>query len=224
MAPAIYPLYKRDLLTVPDTNLDLDNTTANISPYGLLVDTGVYTFSAAHEFFTSLSGIVGAASGIQITTPTLSVTAVFDGDDITFTSVSGASVEAIVIYRQNAGATSTHHLVSYYDTAGGGLPVTPNGGNITVSWNASGIFQLSDVEAKRDVVEVGRIGPLGVYSYRYRWEPDPRERPRPGPQLPRHLGLIAQEVELLAPHAVSCLGRYKHVDYPRALDAASRAA
>ena len=23
-----------------------------------------------------------------------------------------------------------------------GLPVTPNGGNITVTWNASGIFQL----------------------------------------------------------------------------------
>jgi hypothetical protein len=66
----------------------------------------------------------------------------FDANDVTFTAVSGAAVAAFVIYRQNAGANTTWHLVMYYDTAGGGLPVTPNGGDITITWNASGIFAL----------------------------------------------------------------------------------
>ena len=64
----------------------------------------------------------------------------FDGGDLTYTSVSGGSVEALIIYRLNTGANTTWRLMSYYDTAGGGLPVTPNGGNITVTWNVSGIF------------------------------------------------------------------------------------
>jgi hypothetical protein len=33
-------------------------------------------------------------------------------------------------------------LVAYLDTGVTGLPVTPNGGDITISWHASGIFQL----------------------------------------------------------------------------------
>ena len=142
MANAIYPIYKQALLATADANLNLDQTTANIAPYTVLIDTGTYTYNAAHDFFNDLSGIVGAANGIQITSPTISTAGTFDGNNVTFTAVSGASVEAFVIYRQNAGANTTWHLVMYYDTAGGGLPVTPNGGNITITWNVAGIFTL----------------------------------------------------------------------------------
>ena len=64
-----------------------------------------------------------------------------DGDNVTFTAVSGASVEALVIYI-DTGNTATSRLVAYIDTGVTGLPVTPNGGDISITWNASGIFQL----------------------------------------------------------------------------------
>jgi hypothetical protein len=77
----------------------------------------------------------------RVTTPTVT-TGLFDGDDLTFPTVSGASVEALVIYRKNSGANTTWRLVAYIDTGVTGLPVTPNGGNITVTWNPSGIIQF----------------------------------------------------------------------------------
>jgi hypothetical protein len=51
---------------------------------------------------------------------------------VTFTAVSGATVEALVIYRKNSGANTTWRLVAYIDTSVTGLPVTPNGGDITL--------------------------------------------------------------------------------------------
>jgi activator of HSP90 ATPase len=138
MANAIYPLYKQALLA-GDANADLDNNTATDGPFVALVDTGTYTYNAAHDFYNDLSGIVGTDQ--RIVNPTVA-TGLFDGDNVTFSAVSGATVEALVIYRKNAGANTTWRLVAYLDTGVTGLPVTPNGGDITVSWNASGIFQL----------------------------------------------------------------------------------
>lgn len=138
MANAIYPLYKQSLVA-GDANADLDNNTVTDGPFVALVDTGVYTYSAAHQFYSSLSGIVGTDQ--RIATPTV-VNGTFDGDNLTFTAVTGASVEALVIYRKNAGANTTWRLVAYIDTGVTGLPVTPNGGDITVTWNASGIFTI----------------------------------------------------------------------------------
>lgn len=140
MANAIYPEYKQNLLA-GTSGYDLDNDTVNDGPYVVLIDTGTYTYNAAHDFFDDLSGVVGTANGMRIATPTVA-DGLFDGDNVTFTAVTGATVEGFVIYRHNAGANTTWPLVLYYDTAGGGLPVTPNGGDISISWNASGIFQL----------------------------------------------------------------------------------
>ena len=133
MANAIYPLYKQALLA-GDTNISLSATNVRVA----LVDTGVYTYSAAHQFLTSLTGVVGTAQ--LITTKTV-VNGLFDGDNVTYTGVTGNSVEALVIY-VDTGTASTSRLVAFIDTGVTGLPVTPNGGDITVTWNASGIFQL----------------------------------------------------------------------------------
>jgi len=103
------------------------------------VDTGTYTYSAAHDFYNDLSGVVGTDQ--RISTPT-TASGTFDGDDVTFTTVTGASIEALIIYRHNSGANSTWKLVAYIDTSVTGLPVTPNGGDISVTWNNSGIFTL----------------------------------------------------------------------------------
>ena len=137
MANAIYPKYKEALL-----NNSADSALTGSGATGLyvaLVDTGTYTFSSAHQFYSSLSGIVGTDQ--EILTPTLTNGTV-DGGDVTFTAVSGNSVEALVLYRKNAGANTTWRLIAYIDTSVTGLPVTPNGGDITITWNASGIFTL----------------------------------------------------------------------------------
>ena len=137
MANAIYPKYKEALL-----NNSADSALTGSGATGLyasLIDTGTYTFSAAHQFFSSLSGIVGTDQ--EVLTPTL-VNGTVDGGDVTFPLVTGATIEAVVLYRKNAGANTTWRLVAYMDTGVTGLPVTPNGGDIVITWNASGIFTL----------------------------------------------------------------------------------
>lgn len=117
----------------------LNSSEGTTGVYAALVDTGTYTYSASHQFYSSLSGVVGTDQEILTKTQT---TGTFDGTDVTFTAVTGNSVEAIVLYRKNAGANTTWPLIAYIDTSITGIPVTPNGGNITIEWNASGIFTL----------------------------------------------------------------------------------
>ena len=57
-----------------------------------------------------------------------------------FPAVTGNPAEAILIYI-DTGSAATSRLVAWIDTATN-LPVTPNGGDISIQWNASGIFQL----------------------------------------------------------------------------------
>lgn len=137
MANAIYPIYKKAILDGTSTAALTGSGSTGV--YVALVDTGTYTYSASHDFYNDLSGIVGTDQEITSITTTGGL---IDGGDVTFTSVSGNSVEALVIYRKNAGANTTWYLIAYIDTSVTGLPVTPNGGNITITWNASGIVQL----------------------------------------------------------------------------------
>jgi hypothetical protein len=139
MANALYPKWKEALLqNLADSDLDGSGTTG---VYVALVDTGVYTYNASHEFYSSVaSAVVGTDQEIGATKTYTN--GVFDGADVTFPSVSGSTVEALVIYRKNAGANTTWRLIAYIDTGVTGLPVTPNSGNISVTWNVSGIFSL----------------------------------------------------------------------------------
>ncbi len=141
MANSLYPIWKAKLLTDSlGGNANLDETGTE-GTFALLIDTAVYTYSDAHDFFSDLSGVIGTATGEEITSPT-TTSGVFDGNNVTFSSVSGDNAEAIVIYRKNAGANTTHYLVAFIDTGVSGLPVLPNGGDITITWNGSGIFEL----------------------------------------------------------------------------------
>lgn len=133
MANAIYPKYKETILGAA-TNTNLLTGTVKVA----LIDTGVYTYNAAHQFYSSVTGVVGTPQTIGSTTVT---NGLFDGNDVTYTSVSGNSVEALIIY-VDTGSAATSPLVAYIDTSVTGLPVTPNGGDISITWNASGIFQL----------------------------------------------------------------------------------
>lgn len=65
-----------------------------------------------------------------------------DAADVTFSAVTGNQVTAIVVY-QDTGNEATSRLIAYHDT-GTGLPVTPNGGDLTVTWDSGSnkIFTL----------------------------------------------------------------------------------
>ena len=133
MANALYPIWKQNLLDFVANN-DLSAGTVKVA----LVDTGTYTYSAAHDFYNDVSGVVGTPQTIGSKTFT---NGVFDGADVTFTAVTGATCEALVIYI-DTGSSATSPVVAYIDSSVTGLPVTPNGGDITITWNASGIFAL----------------------------------------------------------------------------------
>jgi hypothetical protein len=135
MANALYPLWKEQLLQFT-TNNNLSAGTVKVA----LIDTANYTYSAANQFYSSVAGaaVIGTPQTIGSKTFT---NGVFDGADVTFTTVTGASVEALIIY-VDTGTAATSPLVAYIDSSVTGLPVTPNGGNISITWNASGIFAL----------------------------------------------------------------------------------
>ena len=132
MANAVYPKWKEAVIQA-SSNSSLAGTIKVA-----LLDTGTYTYNSAHDFYDDVSGVVGTDQTIGSQTYT---NGTFDAADATFTSVSGASVEALLLYI-STGTASTSRLVLYLDTSQTGLPVTPNGGNITITWNASGIFTL----------------------------------------------------------------------------------
>lgn len=87
------------------------------------------------------------ASGARVATSSsfgskTTTAGVADAADVTLSSVTGDVSESIDIY-QHTGTESTSLLIANIDTATG-LPVTPNGGNITIQWDsgANKIFKL----------------------------------------------------------------------------------
>lgn len=135
MANALYDLGREGFLA-GDIAWDSDDIRA------ILVDTGAYTVNlAVHDNLDDITA--GARIAVSAALAGKTTTAgVADANDVTFSAVSGATVEAIVLYK-HTGVESTSRLIAYIDT-GTGLPVTPNGGDITVQWDAgtSKIFKL----------------------------------------------------------------------------------
>jgi hypothetical protein len=134
MANALFPKWKEQLLQFTANN-NLSAGTVKVA----LIDTGTYTYNSANQFYSSASS---ASVGTPQTLGSKTFTnGVFDAADVTFTAVTGASVEALILWI-DTGSNATSPLVAYIDTSVTGLPVTPNSGDITITWNASGIFAL----------------------------------------------------------------------------------
>jgi len=135
MSNQLYPKAKEDFLA---GNLNMTSNTITIA----LIDTDTYTFSSAHEDRADVpNGAVIAEATLANKTVT---SGVFDADDATFSTVSGANCEALIIYHTDSqGGNTSSRLIAYIDTATG-LPILPNGGDITVRFSsgASKIFAL----------------------------------------------------------------------------------
>lgn len=134
MANTLYPKYKEAAL---GGDVALDSANIRI----ILIDTANYTYSTAHDFLDDVGGSARVATSGNLANKTIT-NGIFDADDITLTAVSGATVEAVIIY-EHTGTEGTSHLIAYIDT-GTGLPFTPNGGDVQVVWSSSGtkIFEI----------------------------------------------------------------------------------
>lgn len=135
MANALYDKARERFLT-GQFNWSTDTIKA------VLVDTGAYTVSlTAHEFLSDIASSSRISSSGAFTGKTTAGGAA-DANDITFSSVAGASIEAIVLY-SDSGTEATSPLIAFIDTATG-LPITPNGGDIIVTWDngVNRIFKL----------------------------------------------------------------------------------
>jgi hypothetical protein len=135
MANALYDLGREAFL---GGDLDYDANTIKL----YLVDNADYTVNlATHDFADDVAtaGKVATSGAFASKTKTNGVA---DAADVVLTAVSGDPSESIVIW-QDSGTQSTSRLIAYIDTATG-LPVTPNGGDITVQWDngANKIFKL----------------------------------------------------------------------------------
>lgn len=96
---------------------------------------------AVDEDLADRAGAARVATSSALGTKTTTA-GVADAADVTLSSVTGDVSESIDIY-QHTGTEATSLLIANIDTATG-LPVTPNGGNITVQWDAGAnkIFKL----------------------------------------------------------------------------------
>ena len=135
MANRIYPLFKQAMMTA-GANVALNTGTIRVT----LVDAADYVYDDAHDFFNDVPSGSRVATA-ALTNPTVSALGTFDADDVTFPTVTGDPSEALVIWK-DTGTEATSRLVAYLDTGIVGLPVTPGGGNVSVTWDALGILTL----------------------------------------------------------------------------------
>lgn len=95
---------------------------------------------SSDDFYDDIAaGARVAAGALDSKTTTAGV---FDSADEVLGSVTGDVSEEVLLYINTGGADSTDPLYASYDAFSGGMPVTPNGGDITISPNASGWFAV----------------------------------------------------------------------------------
>lgn len=108
-----------------------------------------YTFDATDKFVSDLSGATLVATSAALSSKSVT-NGVADAADITWSAVAaGAAITSIVIFQASAVgggadvASTAQRLIGFIDTATG-LPVTPNGGDISIAFDsgANKIFKL----------------------------------------------------------------------------------
>jgi len=109
----------------------------------VLYDEGADALNLADEDLADIIAGARIAVSATITSPTVGVVAAgtFDHANVTFTAVTGASVESLTYYK-HTGTDSTSPLIANIDSATG-LPVTPNGGDITWTPHVNGVWQIT---------------------------------------------------------------------------------
>lgn len=137
MADYIYNAAKESFLD-QNPSLDLDTNTIKVGIYS----TSDYTNAATHtNFATNAFTNYGASTDQTLSSKTVTDGTFDDGGTVTFSSLAqdaAKTIDGLIIY-QDGGTDATRYYIAHIDSF---TSVTPNGGDITITWNASGIFAL----------------------------------------------------------------------------------
>lgn len=125
MANALYDKCRERLLKA---QIDWLGDTINC----VLGTSSIYTVNlTTHEYYNAMqSGVV--AGPVALASKAVTAGAA-DANDVTFSSVSGVAIQFIGLYKVVTNPADSP-LIAYIDTATG-LPITPNGGDIIVTWD-----------------------------------------------------------------------------------------
>lgn len=136
MVNFLYNAYRQSLLN--SSAPDISTVDVRVILYDAADDTPNQTTDDFLDDVAVASRVATSAATLGSQTVT---NGTFDAADETFSSVTGDQSEGLIIY-YHTGTEATSPLIAHFDTSVTGLPVTPNGGDITVTWNASGIFSV----------------------------------------------------------------------------------
>ena len=106
------------------------------------IASGHYTVNlATDQFLSAISSGDRVATTADLTGTSIT-SGIFGAANTSFSSVTGATCGAMVIYN-DTGTPSSSQLIMYIDDYAG-LPITPDGSNINVSWPTGTdlIFQI----------------------------------------------------------------------------------
>lgn len=140
MATVISNEFRNAQLGAPTHSVvDLNTDNMDVS---LLDQTDSGSITATTVDYDEVNGATVVAT-TDIASPTIGSVGVgvFDAADVTFSTVTGDAADYLVLWK-NSGSPATSPLVVTFDSATTGLPVTPNGGDITVTWSGSGILSI----------------------------------------------------------------------------------
>jgi hypothetical protein len=137
MANALFAAYRTSVLTAP---VNLTSATIRAMFVDHADDTPVPATDDFINDIASAARVPALASCPALGTKTAGTVAagVFAAAATVFTTLSGDQSESLILF-EDSGTESTSDLIAFWDTATG-LPLTPNGADVTVVWNASGIF------------------------------------------------------------------------------------
>jgi hypothetical protein len=111
------------LLDATDANGGVALTAGNVEDYDDVNDADVV--ATEDVSVASISGGVVTLSGA-----------------VTFSAVTGDAADYLTVFK-NSGTPGTSPLIITWDSASTGLPVTPNGGDITATWGSNQLVTLS---------------------------------------------------------------------------------
>jgi hypothetical protein len=129
----------------------------------MLLDASGYTFDPDHQAVSSGVGTIGAneipnvasyASGYggsgrktlggkTVLLNDTTNSAALDASNVTWTALNDGIVGAAVIIIETGGSDASSIPVAYIDNASQ-FPITTNGGDITIQWDAAGIIRFTN--------------------------------------------------------------------------------
>lgn len=102
--------------------------------------TSSYVRSSAHDFLDDVTNIVATSANLGSKTTTAGV---LDAADVSMGSPAGPSVITQFTLYKDTGSAATSNIIYWWneDASAAAIAITCNGEEITIAFNASGIFR-----------------------------------------------------------------------------------